>query len=51
MTLWFHPAMDFPDKGDILQISDRNGEYTSYGVMSRRDGKDKLSSTLSIKSD
>jgi len=34
MTLWFHPMFEFPGKGDILQIPDSNGDYTSYLVMS-----------------
>jgi len=39
MTLWFHPSFMFPDKNDIMQIPDSNGEYTSYRVMSTNPGK------------
>jgi hypothetical protein len=34
MLLWFHPMLQpFPSKGDMLQIPDARGNYTSYRVV------------------
>jgi hypothetical protein len=46
MTLWFHPAMDFPDKGDILQFRIETASTPRIGSCQRRDRKDKLSSGI-----